>query len=92
MYLLSPHGSAAADGGDLLPSNRFTPRSMLGAGNSDREMLGHLFASQIANLITTKNPDEDRTLVLGLGLGKEAAVEMEREAFLAIVDLVLRCI
>lgn len=29
MHLLSPH--ASPDGGDLLPSNRFTPRSMLGA-------------------------------------------------------------
>jgi proteasome assembly chaperone 3 len=55
-------------------------------------MLGHLYASQIANAITTKNPDENRTLVLGLGLGKDAAVEMDREAFFKIVDLVLQCI
>lgn len=76
----------------LLPSNRFTPRSLLGAGSSDREMLGHLYASQIANAITTKNPDEHRTLVLGLGLGKDAAVEMDRDVFFKVIDLVLQCI
>jgi proteasome assembly chaperone 3 len=76
----------------LLHSNRFTPRSILGAGNADREMLGHLYASQIANAITTKNPDENRALVLGLGLGKSAAVEMDRDIFFQVVDLVLQCI
>lgn len=76
----------------LLPSNRFTPRSLLGVGNADREMLGHLYASQIANAITTKNPDENRALVLGLGLGKGAAVEMDRDIFFQVVDLVLQCI
>ncbi len=55
-------------------------------------MLGHLYASQIANAITTKNPEEHRTLVLGLGLGKHAAVPMDREIFLKVFDLVLQCI
>jgi proteasome assembly chaperone 3 len=55
-------------------------------------MLGHLYASQIANAITTKNPDEYRTLVLGLGLGKDAAVEMNRDVFFKVLDLALQCI
>ena len=86
-HLLSTSGEDS-----LLPSSRFTPRSLLGAGNTDREMLGHLYASQIANAITTKNPGENRTLVLGLGLGKDAAVELDRDVFFKVVDLVLRCI
>ena len=53
-------------------------------------MLGHLYASQIANAITTKFPGESRTLVLGLGLGKDAAVEMDRDVFFKVVDLVLQ--
>jgi proteasome assembly chaperone 3 len=65
---------------------------LLGAGNTDREMLGHLYASQIANAITTKNPDERRTLVLGLGLGKDAAAELNRDVFFKVIDLVLQCI
>jgi proteasome assembly chaperone 3 len=55
-------------------------------------MLGHLYASQIANAITTKNPDEHRTLVLGLGVGKDAAVDMNRDVFSKVLDLVLQCI
>jgi proteasome assembly chaperone 3 len=76
----------------LLPSTRFTPRSLLGAGNPQREMMGQLYASQIASAITTKNPEETRTLVLGLGLGKEAGVEADRETFLKLVELVLEII
>ena len=74
-----------------LPSSRFVPRSLLGAGsrNGDREMMGHLYASQIASAITTKNPDESRVLVLGLGMPK---VEMERAVFAQVVDLVVQVI
>lgn len=86
-HLLSTSGEDA-----LLPLNRFTPRSLLGAGNAEREMMGHLYASQIANAITTKNPNENRTLVLGLGLGKDAAVEMDRDVFSMVIDLVLQCL
>lgn len=49
-------------------------------------MMGHLFASQIAHAITTKDPTETRSLMLGLGL---AQAETEREVFLQVVDLVL---
>lgn len=82
--------SGAADA--LLPSTRFTPRSLLGAGNPQREMMGHLYASQIASAITTKNAEETRTLVLGLGLGKEAGVEPDRDTFSKITELVLEVI
>lgn len=73
----------------LLPSSRFTPRSLLGAGGPDREMIGYLYASQIASAITTKNPNETRSLALGLGLGR---VDTSREVFLEIIDLVLKCL
>ena len=71
----------------LLPSTRFAPRTILGAGNSDREMMGHLYASQIAHAITTKNPGESRSLMLGLGLAK---AEQDRDVFLQVIDLVLK--
>ena len=54
--------------------------------------MGQLYASQIASAITAKNPEETRTLVLGLGLGKEAGVEADRETFLKLVELVLEII
>jgi len=55
-------------------------------------MMGQLYASQIASAITTKNTEESRILVLGLGLGKEAGVEADRETFLRVVELVLEVI
>lgn len=71
----------------LLPASRFAPRTLLGAGNSEREVMGQLFASQIAHAIIAKNSEESRPLLLGLGLAK---VEEDRDVFLKIIDLVLQ--
>lgn len=76
-----------SDDDALLPSARFQPRTLLGAGGSDRETLGQLYASQIATAIATKTPDESRSLMLGLGLAK---ADIDRDVFLQIIDLVLR--
>ncbi|OAL22467.1 hypothetical protein AYO22_07025 [Fonsecaea multimorphosa] len=82
-----PYFQTGRTGDDsLLPSIRFSPRTLLGAGGSEREAMGQLYASQIADAIVTKTPDESRALMLGLGLAK---VELERDVFLQIVDLVL---
>lgn len=89
MDLDMPLINDGANEDSLLPSSRFTPRSLLGAGGPDREMIGHLYASQIASAITTKTPNETRPLALGLGLAK---VDTRREVFLEIIDLVLKCI
>lgn len=75
--------------GAMLPFSRFSPRSLLGAGSGERDMMGHLYASQIASAITTKNPDESRVLVLGLGLPK---VETDRETFLQIMEMIFQCL
>lgn len=79
--------SSEEDG--LLPAARFQPRTLLGAGGSDREALGQLYASQIAHAIATKSPQEDRSLMLGLGLAK---ADFDRDLFLQVVDLVLSII
>jgi len=55
-------------------------------------MIGNLYATQIASAITAKTPEESRTLVVGLGLGKDAVLEMDRDVFLLIINLVLECI
>jgi len=49
--------------------------------------MGQLYASQIASLITAKNGEESRSLMLGLGLAK---VNLSRDTFLEILDLVTR--
>jgi proteasome assembly chaperone 3 len=52
----------------LLPAAHLTPTTLLGGGGQEREQIGQLIASQIANLVLTRNPEERRTVVVGLGL------------------------
>jgi proteasome assembly chaperone 3 len=71
--------------GDMLPLGHLNPKTLLGAGGEQRETMGHLYASQIASTISTKNPEETRTVLVGLGLLK---VELERESFFDVLELV----
>lgn len=74
-----------ADGEDTLPLSHLTPKTLLGAGGDKRETIGHLYASQIASQIATKDPEDTRTVVVGFGLQK---IDMEREAFFDMMELV----
>jgi proteasome assembly chaperone 3 len=69
----------------MLPLGHLTPKTLLGAGGEQRETMGHLYASQIASVIATRNPEETRTVVVGLGLQK---VDMDREAFFDLLELI----
>ncbi|KAL8635959.1 MAG: hypothetical protein Q9228_006597 [Teloschistes exilis] len=73
----------------LLPMSHLTPRTLLGASNSERETIGQLYAAQIASFVANKNPDEKRTVIVGLGLEKADA---NRENFYDVVDLVRKCL
>lgn len=73
----------------MLPLGHLTPKTLLGAGGEQRETLGHLYASQIASVIATRNPEESRTVVVGLGLQK---VEIQREAFFDLLELLQKVI
>lgn len=73
----------------MLPLSHLTPKTLLGAGGEQRETLGHLYASQIASAIATRNPEENRTVLVGFGLQK---VDMEREAFFDLIELVHKVI
>lgn len=68
-----------------LPSLHLTPKTLLGGGGEERETLGQLYAAQIGSHVTMRNPDDRRTLVLGLGLGK---VDMARETYFDVLELV----
>jgi proteasome assembly chaperone 3 len=73
----------------MLPLGHLTPKTLLGAGGEQRETIGQLCASQIASAIATRNPEETRTVLVGLGLQK---VDMEREAFFDFLELVQQVI
>ena len=60
-----------------------TPKTLLGSG--DRETMGQLYASQIASHLCLRDPEERRTLLLGLGLEK---AESNSEAFFDLMELV----
>ncbi|KAL4941457.1 hypothetical protein BDV06DRAFT_236056 [Aspergillus oleicola] len=77
-----------ADDG-LLPLTDLTATSILGGRAPGHEVVGQLYARQIASAIVTKTPEENRLLVLGLGL---ETIEADRDIFFAVIDLVLQCI
>ncbi|KAI9743883.1 MAG: hypothetical protein M1818_002617 [Claussenomyces sp. TS43310] len=78
-----------AAGEDHLPVGHLTPKTLLGAGGEEREALGHLFATQTASSISTRDPGENRSILVGLGLLK---ADMGREAFFDMMDLLHRVI
>ena len=74
---------------DLLPSASLTARTLLGGGTPEREAAGKLYASQLATMITNKNPEESRSLLVGFGLTK---TEASQEQFLDLMELVMPCL
>ncbi|PGH17234.1 hypothetical protein AJ80_04876 [Polytolypa hystricis UAMH7299] len=73
----------------LLPLTGLTATTLLGARGTDRETVGQLYTTQIASAIATKNPNEKRLLLVGLGLDNPVA---DRDIFFGIIDLVLQCL
>jgi len=61
----------------------------LGAGGDEREMMGHLIASQLASLILRKEPGETRTIVVGVGLLK---VGLDRDAWFDLLELIAKVV
>ena len=73
----------------MLPLGHLTPKTLMGGGGEQRETIGHLYAMQIANIVATRNPEESRTVLVGLGLQN---VEIEREAFFDMLELLQKVI
>lgn len=73
-----------------LPSLHLTPKTLLGGGGQDRETMGQLYAAQIASHLALKNPDDRRTLVVGLGITKFD--DQSREAFFDVLELVTQAL
>ncbi|KAI9741960.1 MAG: hypothetical protein M1834_000349 [Cirrosporium novae-zelandiae] len=73
----------------ILPLPHLTPKTLLGGASQEREMVGHLYARQIASAIVRKNPEEKRLVVFGFGFDK---AEHDRESFFDLLDLVMQCI
>ncbi|KAJ4389344.1 hypothetical protein N0V93_006811 [Gnomoniopsis smithogilvyi] len=72
----------------LLPSVHLDPKTLVGGGGQERETVGQLYAAQIASHLALRNPDDKRTLLLGLGL--RAFDSENREGFFDLIELVLK--
>ena len=70
----------------LLPYSHLTATTILGGTKPEFEVLGQTLATTIASAILMRRADEQRMLVLGIGLEK---AEMGREGFEALVGLCL---
>lgn len=66
-----------------------SPKTLLGGSTSEREIVGQLYAAQIASAIITRNPEEKRTVLIGFGL---STFKTSREGFFNTIDLVLECL
>ena len=69
----------------LLPLAHLTPKTLFGGGGEERESLAQLYAVQIASHIARRDPEERRTLVVGLGIRK---FKPDREAFFDFIELI----
>jgi proteasome assembly chaperone 3 len=77
------------DDDSLLPLTHLTPTTLLGGTVPEREAAGQLLAVQIASIITTRNKDEGRMIVCGLGL---KSAELDQPSYLELVELVGKCL
>ncbi|OAF63208.2 hypothetical protein VC83_00374 [Pseudogymnoascus destructans] len=78
-----------AGGDDSLPAPHINPKILLGAGGEARETLGHLIASQIASLVLKREPEEARTILVGVGLLK---VDLDRSAWFDLLELLAKVV
>lgn len=62
-----------------------SPKTLLGGSTSERETVAQLYATQIASAILTKDPEEKRTVLVGLGLTNMKA---DRDNFYDIIEIV----
>ena len=67
-----------------------TATTVLGGTKRDEEVVGQTLATTVGSAILIKRPQEERMLVLGLGLNGMA--EMGRTEFDAVVGLVFECL
>ena len=74
---------------DMLPLPQLSANTLLGGATPERETVGQLYATHIASAIALKNPNENRTILVGFGLVKAGA---SRAQFFDLMELVTTCL
>lgn len=74
---------------DLLPLPHLTPTTLLGGTVPERDHTGQLVAVQIASAIASRDKEETRMMMVGLGLREK---ELDQESFMELLVLVAGCL
>ncbi len=74
---------------DSMGEAKIVPKTLLGAGGDERETFGQLVSSQIASLVLKRDPEETRTVVVGLGLLK---VDLDRNAWFDLLEMIAKAL
>ncbi|KAI5205596.1 hypothetical protein AUEXF2481DRAFT_1773 [Aureobasidium subglaciale EXF-2481] len=85
---LNPSSETDVDA-SLLPFAHLTATTVLGGTRGEFEVLGQTLATTIATALLMRNPEEQRMLVLGLGLEK---ADYGRETFDELIGACLECL
>ena len=75
---------------ELLPMTHLTATTVLGGTRGDDEVGGQTLATTVGSALLMKRPQEERMLVLGLGINRTG--EMGKSEFDAVVGLILECL
>jgi len=78
----------------MTPSH-LNPRFLLGSANDPRGEVAQLYAVQIASLVVKQNPQEHRTLLVGIGIKGKIASDYEsddaRKLIKEVLEMVQEC-
>ena len=74
---------------DMMPMTHITATTILGGTIPELDTMGQLCATQIASAVLTKNPEERRTVVVGLGLQRATT---SRNEYFDLVELAMKCL
>lgn len=81
-------GEGRADA-SLLPFPHLTATTVFGGTKPEFDTLGQTLATTVASAVVVQTPDEQRMVVLGLGLD---SASLGRDGFEALVGLCLECL
>jgi proteasome assembly chaperone 3 len=85
---LNPSSETDVDA-SLLPFAHLTATTVFGGTRGEFEVLGQTLATTVATALLMRNPDEQRTVVVGLGLER---ADQGKQAFDELVGLCLECL
>jgi hypothetical protein len=83
---------ADEDEGQEMTPLHLNPRFLLGSANDLRGEIAQLYAMQVAGLVVKENPQERRTLLVGVGLKGKFASDYESNEARQLINEVLEMV